>query len=128
MSGCYPPMEWNQFGEMDDRTNNYFERYNNQMNIKLKIKPTLLKFCDYLINEENKMEICFLQSDKEPFYMKKQTKIVKDKDGHVTELHVEADFEKKNKPKGNLSWVSALNEKIPPKKVEVVNFEFFSRK
>ena len=69
-------MEWNQFGSMDDRTNNYLESYNNQMNKNLKSKPTLLKFCDLMITEENKMEICLLQSDKETFYMKKQTKIV----------------------------------------------------
>ena len=79
MSGCYPQIEWNQFGEMDARTNNYLESYNNQMNKKLKSKPTLLKFCDYLINERNKIEICPLQNEKEEFYMKKQTKMVKDK-------------------------------------------------
>ena len=66
----YLPEECNKFGELDDRTNNYVESYNHQVNKKLKTKPNILKFCDFMIAEENKMEVCSLQSDKEPFSKK----------------------------------------------------------
>ncbi len=62
---------------MDDRTNNYVESYNSQVNIKLKTKPKFFRFVDFMKDEENRMQIAFLQSEKEPFYAKKQTKVVK---------------------------------------------------
>ena len=77
VNGAFPPPTWNQFGEFDERTNNNVEAYNKQVNRKLKVKPGLLKFIDFLIKEENKMSISILQSDKEPFYNKVQTKTVK---------------------------------------------------
>ena len=76
INGHFPPEEWNQFGSMDDRTNNYVEGYNGQVNKKLKTKPNLLRFCDFIIDEENKTHICILQSDHQPYYLKKQTKAV----------------------------------------------------
>ena len=79
INGHFPPAEWNQFDVLDDRTNNYVESYNGEVNKKLKTKPVLLKFCDFLRDEENKAEIYWLQSDKKPYYMKKQTKAAKRK-------------------------------------------------
>ena len=76
MNGDFPPEDWNQFDNKEDRTNNYVESYNNQINRKLKTKPSYLKFCDFMIGEENKMDIGISQSDKESFYMKKQSKMV----------------------------------------------------
>ena len=76
MNGDFPPEDWNQFDNKEYRTNNYVESYNNQINRKLKTKPSYLKFCDFMIGEENKMDIGISQSDKEPFYMKKQSKMV----------------------------------------------------
>ena len=63
----------------DDRSNNYLESYNGEVNKKLKTKPVLLKFCDFLRGEENKAEIWWLQSGKKPYFMKKQTKAAKTK-------------------------------------------------
>jgi hypothetical protein len=73
----FPPKEWNQYGSMDDRTNNYVESYNNQVNIKLKTKPKFFRFVDFMKDEENRMQIAYLHSEKEPFYNTKQTKAVK---------------------------------------------------
>ena len=75
-NGHFPPEEWNQYGSMDDRTNNYVESYNGQINQKLKTKPNLLRFCSFIIEEENLTNISILQSDHQPYYMKKQTKAV----------------------------------------------------
>jgi hypothetical protein len=73
----FPPKEWNQYGSMDDRTNNYVESYNSQVNIKLKTKPKFFRFVDFMKDEENRMQIAYLHSEKEPFYITKQTKVVK---------------------------------------------------
>jgi hypothetical protein len=62
---------------MDDRTNNYVESYNSQVNIKLKTKPKFFRFVDFMKDEENRMQIAYLHSEKEPFYITKQTKVVK---------------------------------------------------
>ena len=76
MTGDFQPADWNQYGEFDQRTNNVVEHYNADVNRTLKTKPNLLKFYDFLRGEENKMEINLIQSDKEPFYVKKATKDV----------------------------------------------------
>ena len=57
INGHFPPAESNQFDVMDDRTNNYVESYNGEVNKKLKTKPELLKFCDFMKRDEIKVEI-----------------------------------------------------------------------
>ena len=76
IKGDFLPEEWNQFDVLNDRTNNNVEGYNSKVNKKLRTKPNLLKFCDFMKAEENKMAICHLQSNKEPYYLSKSTKIV----------------------------------------------------
>ena len=76
INGHFPPEEWNQYGSMDDRTNNFVESYNSKINKKLKTKPNLLRFCDFIIDEENLTQISYLQSNQVAYYMKNQTKAV----------------------------------------------------
>ena len=77
LNSDFPPEDWNQFGIFDMRTNNQVERYNGNINTILKTKPNLIKFYDFLREEENKMAINLLQTDKEPFYVTKSTKEAK---------------------------------------------------
>ena len=64
----FPPSEWNQYGDFIRRTNNSVEAYNKHVNTKLKVKPNLLKFVQFLIEEENKTRISIYQSEKRTLF------------------------------------------------------------
>ena len=42
-NGLFPPSEWNQYGQMENRTNNLVESYNSQVNKKLKMAEHQLR-------------------------------------------------------------------------------------
>ena len=57
MKGEFKPAEWNQFEVYLVRTNNGLEIYNNSVNNQLRTKPTLLRFFDFIREQENLMSI-----------------------------------------------------------------------
>ena len=78
MDECeFDPSEWNQYGIYHIRINNNIEIFNNNVNNQLRTKPNLLRFYDFIREQENKMSIEILNADMKLFYILKQTKEVK---------------------------------------------------
>ena len=76
MNGEFKPEEWNQFGIFHVRTNNNLEIYNNQVNTQLRTKPGLVRYYEYIRDQENKMSVDVLRADLQPYYIPNQKKEV----------------------------------------------------
>ena len=74
MKGEFKPEEWNRFEVFLVRTKNGLEINNNNMNSELRTKPSLLRFYDYIKQQENLMSIDVLRGNLQPFFIQKQTK------------------------------------------------------
>ena len=94
LNGQWKPAVWNHYDDDGPRSNNHAEAFNRVINAKLMSShPNIWKYIDFLKKLDNKMviEMSAKQSIKLPYYMNKQSKEVKARAQHESELRDEYD-------------------------------------